>query len=69
MNSSKSSLMGAYGSWIEERVSACGSAYSFLDDRWSDVSAWSGEAKKLFAAYPCAGYRVARRRSHGQEDS
>jgi dienelactone hydrolase len=51
MNSSKSSLMGAYGSWIEERVSACGSAYSFLDDRWSDVSAWSGEAKKLFAAH------------------
>jgi dienelactone hydrolase len=51
MNGSQSSLLGAYGSWIHERASNSEKEYSFLDDRWSDVSTWSREAKKLFAAH------------------
>ena len=44
------SLLGAYGPWISERVSAQPKEYSFLDDRWSDLSAWSREAKERFTA-------------------
>ncbi|MDA8426092.1 MAG: hypothetical protein M0Z80_08125 [Treponema sp.] len=50
MSSTGPVLLGAYGAWIEDRLSAQERKYSFLDDGWSDAATWSREAKKAFAA-------------------
>jgi dienelactone hydrolase len=51
MNGSELSLLGAYGAWIDEGLSMQKKEYSFLADRWSDVSVWSREARALFASH------------------
>ena len=43
--------MGAYGPWVNERVSAKEKEYSFLNDRWSEASDWSREAREVFASH------------------
>jgi dienelactone hydrolase len=44
------SLMGVYGPWVSGRASIKNREFSFLDERWSDASIWSGQAKAHFAA-------------------
>ena len=50
MKSSKPSLLGAYGPWIDALVSSEKREFSFLDDRWKDVAVWSGKARAFFAS-------------------
>lgn len=47
MNKVLQPLLGAYGPWMAD---AFGTRYeySFLNDKWTDVSAWSREARALF---------------------
>ncbi|MGO8693843.1 MAG: alpha/beta hydrolase family protein [Rectinemataceae bacterium] len=51
MDNFGSSLLGAYGPWIEELTTAAERKYSFLDEKWSEVSVWSREARRLFASH------------------
>ncbi|MDA8410303.1 MAG: dienelactone hydrolase family protein [Treponema sp.] len=46
-----SSMLGSYGTWIEDLESARRRDFSFLDDHWNDVAAWSVEARRLFSAF------------------
>ena len=50
MKSSKPSLLGAYGPWIDALASSKKREFSFLDERWKDVAAWSGKAREFFAS-------------------
>jgi dienelactone hydrolase len=51
MKSPGSSLLGAYGPWVNERISAQKKEYSFLNARWSEASVWSSQAREVFASH------------------
>lgn len=43
-------MLGAYGPWAARLFASRRPGYSFLDERWTDVSGWKNEARALFAS-------------------